>query len=246
MKVTPLEIRKKSFEKVFRGYDKDEVNAYLVSLSQAWEKVLDENKELTFKLDAAEKEIHKLREIENSLFKTLKTAEDTGASMIEQANKTAELHMKETQMKAEALMSESESKAKNILEEAEITAKEIVEDLQDEVKRLQDSHRKLQQQRDTLLREIKNIADGFLEQVAQARSESEEYTIEEPVKRSKNLGKANYSFQSSNNSGPEAKGTSKNVAVPAEESHKAEDQSDSVKPSQDKPAEGGSFFDNLE
>ena len=29
MKVTPLEIRKKSFEKVFRGYDKDEVNAFL-------------------------------------------------------------------------------------------------------------------------------------------------------------------------------------------------------------------------
>ena len=47
MKVTPLEIRKKSFEKVFRGYDKDEVNAFLVSLSQAWEKVMDENKELT-------------------------------------------------------------------------------------------------------------------------------------------------------------------------------------------------------
>ena len=115
MKVTPLEIRKKSFEKVFRGYDKDDVNAYLVSLSQAWEKVMDENKELTIKLESAEKEIAKLREIENSLFKTLKTAEDTGANMIEQANKTAELHMKETQMKVDALMNESESKAKSIL-----------------------------------------------------------------------------------------------------------------------------------
>ncbi len=106
MKVTPLEIRKKSFEKVFRGYDKDEVNAFLVSLSQAWEKVMDQNKELTIKLESAEKEIGKLREIENSLFKTLKTAEDTGANMIEQANKTAELHMKETQMNIEALMND--------------------------------------------------------------------------------------------------------------------------------------------
>ncbi|MEY4931055.1 MAG: DivIVA protein, partial [Bacteroidota bacterium] len=27
MKITPLEIRQKAFEKVLRGYDKDEVNA---------------------------------------------------------------------------------------------------------------------------------------------------------------------------------------------------------------------------
>ena len=46
MKITPLEIRQKSFEKEFRGYDKDEVNAYLRSLSQEWEKLLDELKEL--------------------------------------------------------------------------------------------------------------------------------------------------------------------------------------------------------
>jgi len=87
MKVTPLEIRQKTFEKVFRGYDKDEVHAYLQSLSQEWERLIGENKELTIKLESAENEIKKLREVESSLYKTLKTAEDTGASMIEQANK---------------------------------------------------------------------------------------------------------------------------------------------------------------
>ena len=46
MKVTPLEIRKKSFEKVFRGYDKEEVEGFLFSLSQEWEKMQDENKTL--------------------------------------------------------------------------------------------------------------------------------------------------------------------------------------------------------
>lgn len=235
MKVTPLEIRKKSFEKAFRGYDKDEVNAFLVSLSQAWEKVLDENKELTFKLDAAEKEIVKLREIEDSLFKTLKTAEDTGANMIEQANKTAELHMKETQMKADALMSESESKAKSMLEEAEISSREILDDLQDEVKRLQESYRKLQQQRDSLLRDIKNIADGFLEQVAQARSENQDFNIDDTVKKSKNLSKASYSFESTKV--PETPETTEPKTVeeipgtPSESSPKSDE---------------GSFFDSID
>jgi cell division initiation protein len=197
MKVTPLEIRKKSFEKVFRGYDKDEVNAFLVSLSQAWEKVMDQNKEFTIKLESAEKEIAKLREIENSLFKTLKTAEDTGANMIEQANKTAELHMKETQMNVDALMNESESKASSMLEEAENNAREILDELQGEVKKIEESYHQLQQQRDSLLREIKNIADGFLEQVSKARGDQEKYSIDEIVKKTKKISKVSYSFEAS-------------------------------------------------
>ena len=125
MKITPLEIRQKAFEKAFRGYDKEEVDAYLQSLSQEWERVLDESKELKIKLENSEREVEKLREVENSLFKTLKTAEDTGASMIDQANKAAELHLRETQKKAEGLMSEAKSKAKATLEEAESTASEV-------------------------------------------------------------------------------------------------------------------------
>lgn len=232
MKVTPLEIRKKSFEKVFRGYDKDEVNAFLVSLSQAWEKVLDKNKELSFKLESAEKEIVKLREIENSLFKTLKTAEDTGASMIEQANKTAELHMKETQMKADALLSESESKARAMLEEAESNSREIIEDMQEEVKRIQDSYRKLQHQRDSMLREIKNIADGFLEQVAQAREEKEPFNVEESVKRAKTLSKANYSFEA--------------TVKTAQETPAPKEAPGNSKPPKGTTADEGSFFDSIE
>ena len=43
MKVTPLEIRQKQFEKkTFGGLDKDEVQAYLNSLSLAWEQMAEE------------------------------------------------------------------------------------------------------------------------------------------------------------------------------------------------------------
>src|ERR1043166_1076647 len=101
MRITPLEIRQKSFEKVLRGYDKDEVNAFLQSLSQEWERNLDEVKELKMRLDSTEREVNKLREVESSLFKTLKTAEDTGASVIDQANKTAELILRENQLNAD-------------------------------------------------------------------------------------------------------------------------------------------------
>ena len=57
MKITPLEIRQKTFEKAFRGVDKDEVQAFLLTLSQQWERMNDENKDLKIKLEVATREV---------------------------------------------------------------------------------------------------------------------------------------------------------------------------------------------
>ena len=46
MKITPLDIRQKTFERAFRGVDKDEVDAFLLTLSQQWERMTDENREV--------------------------------------------------------------------------------------------------------------------------------------------------------------------------------------------------------
>ncbi|KYG81829.1 cell division initiation protein [Roseivirga ehrenbergii] len=165
MNITPLEIRQKVFEKNFRGYDKDEVTAFLTSLSVEWEKLQDQTKELKYKLESAEKEVQKLREVENSLFKTLKTAEDTGANMIEHATKTAELHMKETEMKADALMSEAKSRAKNIIEDAENRASEIVEDMEDEIRQLEQVFKSLSANKNSMMSELKMLTSDILEKI---------------------------------------------------------------------------------
>lgn len=165
MKITPLDIRQKTFEKKIRGYDKDEVAAFLSYLSQEWEKLVEEKNALRLKYEQAEKEASKLREVEQSLFKTLKTAEDTGASIIEQANKTAELILKEAQMNADALSAESRGNAKNIVEQAESQAKNIMEDLKEDVQLLVDNYEKLQVQRDYLLKHLKKTATETLENV---------------------------------------------------------------------------------
>ena len=62
MKISPIDIRQHTFEKGFRGYDVDEVNAFLNSLSQEWERVMNDNKLLKMQLEIAEKELNKLRE----------------------------------------------------------------------------------------------------------------------------------------------------------------------------------------
>ncbi len=178
MKITPLDIRQKTFEKAFRGLDKEEVTAFLVTLSQEWEKLLDENKELTIKLNASEKEVEKLREVENSLFKTLKTAEDTGANMIDQATKTAELHMRETQIKSEAMLSDAKAKAKDMIEEAELRAKGAIDEMEERVRALAQVHRNLENLRDDLISDIKSFATDTIEKVNRVKSQIKPVDIE--------------------------------------------------------------------
>jgi cell division initiation protein len=175
MRITPIEIRQKAFEKSFRGYETDEVNAFLLTLSQEWERIADENKELRIKLEATEREVTKLREVESSLYRTLKTAEDTGANVIEQARVTAELHLRESQLKADAIMSEAKTKAKDTIEESDMRAKEIVAEMEDRLKLLVENYKKLESAREDLLSDLKRLANDMLDRVERSRLMSKDF-----------------------------------------------------------------------
>jgi len=187
MNITPLEIRQKEFEKGFRGYDKEDVKAFMNSLSIEWERLNEQCKELKYKLEASEKEVQKLREVENSLFKTLKTAEDTGANMIEQATKTAELHMRETEMKADALMSEAKNRAKNIIEDAESKARQVVDDMEDEIRQLEQVFRSLDSNKTALMSDLKMLAEDILGKIG--RHEEFPADIKQHVKKGKEISR---------------------------------------------------------
>lgn len=185
MKITPLEIRQKVFEKALRGYDKDEVNAFLVSLSQEWERAIDEVKELKFKYEASEREVTKLREVESSLYKTLKTAEDTGANVIDQANKAAELHLRETQLKAEALLNEARVKAKDVMELAEATSKQMLDEMEERLKALVQQYKGIESQRENLLSDLKRLADETIDRVERMKVTSKEFDADQHLAMAK-------------------------------------------------------------
>lgn len=172
MKITPLEIRQKTFERTLRGYDKDEVNAFLLSLSQEWERTSDEVKELKSKLESSEKEVAKLREVETSLFRTLKTAEDTGANVIDQAHRAAELHLREAQMSAEAILHEAKDKARNAVEEADTMSKQLLGEMEDQLKDLLNQYKTLESQRNNMVDDLKRLASEVLDRANRVRQSS--------------------------------------------------------------------------
>lgn len=163
MKISPLEIRQKAFEKTFRGYDKEEVDAFLLSLSQEWERVMEESKELKSKLTYSEAEVQKMREVETSLFKTLKTAEDTATNLVEQANRTAEQLIKESRMNAESMLNEARTHSHNMIEEAEEKAKNILFQAQGKLNEIATEFENIEKQKQNSLQELRQFANELLE-----------------------------------------------------------------------------------
>jgi cell division initiation protein len=166
MRITPLEIRQKSFEKKMRGYDKDAVDAFVLSLSHEWERRLDESKHIKEQLETSQHDVRKLREVEESLFKTLKTAEDTGSNLIDQATKSAELTIKEAQMNAEAMLAEARSQVRDMLDQADAHVKEVLGGLDEEARKIEADLRILENHRDAVLRELTMVSNDTLARVA--------------------------------------------------------------------------------
>lgn len=187
MKITPLEIRQHEFEKTFRGYNIEEVDSFLTNLSQEWERVLNESKMLRMQLEIAEKEANKLREIEMTLFKTLKTAEDTSTMITEQANQQADKHMQEAKLQGEKLLMDAQQKANGIVRQAEERAKYIKEEVLGDVKVLERDFRAMDHYKTNLLVQMRSLSTATLEHVQRFEDKFDKEGVEAKFKEATSM-----------------------------------------------------------
>lgn len=131
--ITPIEVKQQTFKKGFQGYNKDEVQAFLNTLSVEWERVLDELKRTKQDLEKTSTQLDGLRQVESALHKTLLQAEETSRHTIESAKQEAETKIKD----------------------ANDNAKEIVQKAIDERGRIETQIKDLVARRDEILKQLK-------------------------------------------------------------------------------------------
>lgn len=102
--ITPIEIRQQTFKKVLRGYDKDEVEAFLLALSQEWEQQTEAFRSMKAELDKVKASYDTLKEVEAMLHKTLHQAEQSSRDMMENARQKADLKIREAEVKADEII----------------------------------------------------------------------------------------------------------------------------------------------
>ena len=160
--ITPIEIRQKSFEKSFRGYNPDEVNAFLHVLAYAWEKLITRLDEVESMLEDSRKEVRRLQGVENALLKTIKDAEVTAHSITEQAKKEAELQARETKIETEEMIYKAQEKVKVIEEDNRKRHRQLEKQIERELARTQKIVQETETYRDTFLQKLQYLTEDIL------------------------------------------------------------------------------------
>ena len=146
MNITPQDIRKQIFKKSLRGYDQEEVQAFLEMLATEVEHLNSENIELKEFLNALQTEVHHYQSIEQTLQEMLRTAQQTAEEVKENGHKEARL----------------------IVKEAEIRSNRAIEKARTQVHEIRTELVELQNQRDMFLSNFKaliQVQTDFLDQL---------------------------------------------------------------------------------
>jgi cell division initiation protein len=139
MKITPLDVQQQEFKSRFRGYDPEEVDAFLRTVSDALEDLVKENAILKEQLEATQGQLHSLRQKESVLNDVLVSTQKMTENLKQAAQREAELILKEAELKAEDVLKKTQ-------EEYGILQREIL---------------MLQRQRIMALEKFRGVLQGF-------------------------------------------------------------------------------------
>lgn len=142
MRITPLDIQQKQFPVKFRGFDVEEVYAFLEVIREEMEELLRENASLKENVHRAEIQMKEFRDMETTLKETLMTAQQMVDEYKTTARKEAELFMKDAEIKADHLIKEAQEKVIKIHEDI-VDLKGIRRHFKEELKRLIEGHMRM-------------------------------------------------------------------------------------------------------
>jgi cell division initiation protein len=139
MRITPLDIQQKQFPMKIRGFDVEEVYAFLEIIREEMEDLLRENASLKENIHRLESQIKEYKDMETTLRETLMTAQQLVEDYKTNARKEAELIVKESELRSDALLKDAQEKVIKIHEDI-VDLKGIRRHFKEEVKRLIENH----------------------------------------------------------------------------------------------------------
>ena len=112
--VSPLDMRQPRFGTAMRGFDKNEVIAFLEEASTDYENALRENERLRGEIIRLEASLNQFRELEGSLKATLMSAQKVGDDMRLTATNEAARIVREAEGRADLLVEKAQARLEDI------------------------------------------------------------------------------------------------------------------------------------
>jgi cell division initiation protein len=160
-----------SFSKGFRGYDVAEVQAYVESVDQFVADKARNEQSMQEKIHQLEQEVNRLREVESSLFRAMKLAEEAQAHWQEKVEKETEVILAEAKKKAAALVAESEQLVKKSALLVENERKQLMAQADQELKEKQREVGRLEAVQQAMAEQMLDLAQQTMDSLGKWKKE---------------------------------------------------------------------------
>ncbi len=114
MKISPMDIQRQSFDRAFRGFDRDEVRTFLATLSDEVATLQREKDDLERQLRQLEQIVNEHREREAILKNTLLTAQKAAEDIRESARREGETVVMQAEIQGDRLLELAQGRAHEV------------------------------------------------------------------------------------------------------------------------------------
>jgi cell division initiation protein len=156
MNVTPLDLRQQQFRTTLRGFDKDEVTAFLAEAADDYAEAIREADRLRQEVARLEGLVAEHREHERNLRNTLMTAQRLADEISDNAHKQAAIIIKDAESRAGLIIEKAQSR---------------YEDVQREIDGLRLKRREVEGSVEAVISSLKNTLEFVREQDARDRED---------------------------------------------------------------------------
>jgi cell division initiation protein len=156
MKVTPLDLRQQRFKTVMRGYDRGEVQAFLLEVADDYENALREMDKLRQEVTKLDTVLSEHRGQERNLRNTLLTAQKHADDVREHAQKEAGLIIREAEGQRDLILQKAQAR---------------FEEVQREIEGLRQKRREVENDIEGLVRTLNTTLEYIKEQDARSRED---------------------------------------------------------------------------
>jgi len=114
MKLTPTDIKTQEFTKSRKGYDADEVKAFLEKIAEEVEDFMNENETLLGETEELKRSLDEYKKIEKELQTKILNVQNSSAKAIEAAKNQTGMMLKEAELKAARIIEKAKENANEI------------------------------------------------------------------------------------------------------------------------------------
>lgn len=151
MTIKPLDIRRKEFKNSLRGYDQNQVDDFLDSIADEFEKVFSENQRMKDQVSTLRERLEQFDDLEGSIRAALVHAEQAASNLRQSSARDAENVRQNAQRDAELTIREAKSRAHQILA-----------DSSSRVERVQESYEALREARGTFAADFRHLLSTYM------------------------------------------------------------------------------------